>query len=249
MENELKQLGLTYNERRVYLALLEVGETAVGAIIDRLKNMHRQVAYDTLERLEQKNYVIKTTKNNRAYFRVTDPKNILDNIKAKERIANRVIPQINKILGEGKKMQEIKVYEGLDAFLRLELKNDEESLENSTVCIISSDVSVFLDSVGREGYYRKYYRKSNRTRKEKNIKTKILYDISQRKAVAEVPRMKCQKRFINFNMNTIISIQILYDSVELISFGDEMFVIKIKNQNFREAYINYFNTLWKIAKK
>lgn len=244
MENELKQLGLTDNEIKVYLALLEIGENTVGPIINKLK-IHRQVAYDTLEGLEKKNMVVKTIKGRRNHFRIANPKNILDSIKRKEQIVNSLIPEINKKLAGQKRGQEIKVYEGEKAYRELTLKNDEKMLVNSETYVISGAPQKWAETMIVSGTLRK----SNKIRQRKNIKTKILYSEDMREKAKNIDRVIQDYRFLNQKYSPPVSIQIWYDSVTLISFGSEIFTIEIKNKNFREAYLNYFNLFWKIAKK
>ena len=47
---ELKQIGLTTNESKVYLALLDLGPSLAGQI-SRKTGLHRRTVYDTTEGL------------------------------------------------------------------------------------------------------------------------------------------------------------------------------------------------------
>lgn len=244
MENKLKQLGLTNNEIKVYVTLLDIGENTVGPIIKKLR-IHRQVAYDALEGLEEKNMVIHTTKNGRRYYRIADSKNILDDIKYKERIARSLMPEINKKLTGQKKGQEIKVYEGQKVYRELVLKNDESMPANSETYVISG-AALKYEEVMRISHF---LEKSNKIRKKKNIKTKLLFGNDLREEAKNTPRVNKECRFLDQEYNPPVSLQIWHNSVNLISFGNDVFVIEIKNEDFRQAYLNYFNLLWKIAKK
>ena len=79
MQEDLKKLGLTDNEIKIYLSLLKIGETPVGGIINDLK-IHRQTAYNALGSLEKRNMVIKTMKNKIYHFKIADPKIIVENL-------------------------------------------------------------------------------------------------------------------------------------------------------------------------
>ena len=61
---ELKQAGLTDNESKVYLALIDLGPSLAGQIA-RKTGMHRRTVYDTIEMLIQKGLIGYIKKNNR----------------------------------------------------------------------------------------------------------------------------------------------------------------------------------------
>ena len=54
----LSELGLTQNEIKIYLALLDIGESLAGTIAEN-SGIHRRNVYDSLERLIKKGFVSK----------------------------------------------------------------------------------------------------------------------------------------------------------------------------------------------
>ena len=61
----LEAAGLTGNEIKVYLALLELGSVTAGEILKKIE-IHRGAVYDTLDKLMEKglvSYVIKANGN------------------------------------------------------------------------------------------------------------------------------------------------------------------------------------------
>jgi sugar-specific transcriptional regulator TrmB len=244
MDNELRQLGLTPNEIKIYNTLLEIGENTVGPIIKKL-SMHRQVAYDALEGLENKKMAVSTTKNNRAYYRVADPKNILDNIHQQEFIAKSLVHEINQKLAGQKKGQEIRVYEGEKTFRELTMRNDDLQPKNSEYLVVTGAAKRFTDIMNISGVFQR----SNKIRQKKNIKTKTVFSNLDRKEVQNVGRTNSEYRFLEEGYHSPTAFAIWHDSINLISYGEEVFCIEIKNKDFCQAYRNYFNLLWKIAKK
>lgn len=244
MQNELKQLGLTDNEIKVYLTLLEIGENTVGPIINKLK-IHRQVAYDALEGLEKKSFVDRIIKAKRYHYSVSNPKNVLDEIKRRENIANNLIPEINKKIKGQKKGQEIKIYEGEKAFRELMLKNDEKMPPNSKTYAVTGSTEKYLDIMKTS----KSFEKSKKIRQKKKITTMIIFPESQREESKKVDRKYSKFKFLTEGYAAPTAFQIWPESISLISYGSEIFIIEIKNKDFRDAYSNHFNLLWKIAKK
>lgn len=244
MDNELKQLGLTPNEIKVYNTLLEIGENTVGPVI-KVTSMHRQVAYDALEGLENKNMVVKTTKNNRLYFRVANPQNILENIKQQEVAASRLVKEINDKLAGQMKGQEIRVYEGEKAYRdMIKRKNDLQS-KDSTYMVVSGMSLFYKDMMMKENVYENV----NRIRSERNIKTKIILNDMHRKEGKLLNRVNSETRYLPEGFVSPTSFDIWHDSITLIAHANGIFCIEIKNDDFHKSYVTYFDLLWGIAKK
>lgn len=244
MDQELQQLGLTNNESKVYKTLIEIGENSIGPIIKRL-GIHRQIAYDALEGLEGKNMVVKSVKGRKNTYRVANPKNILENIKQKERTANNLIIEINRLMAGQKKGQEIKIYEGERAYRELMLRKEQELKPNSEYYIVSGFIKQYMKVMKVSGVLEK----SEKMRKLKKIKTKVVLDEALRKEMQNLAVTNYEYRYIKHEYNTPTAFAVWPDSVTLTSFGSEVFVIEIVNQDFHDSYLNYFNTLWKTANK
>jgi predicted DNA-binding transcriptional regulator len=244
MENELKKIGLTNNEAKVYKILLETGETAVGPIVKKL-GMHRQVIYDALEGLMEKNLVVNSIIGKTNHYKITNPKNILDNIKVQERIAGNLIEEINKKLVGQTKRQEIRIYEGEKAYRELVLRNDERMPVNSELLVLACLAEKHTKMLEVGGTLNK----SNELRQKKNIKTKLLFSEEYRKEEKSMKRVKRECRFLKQEHTAPISIQIWHDSVTLISFDAEVVAVQMESKDIHDAYLSYFKLLWNIAKK
>jgi sugar-specific transcriptional regulator TrmB len=240
---DLRKLGLVENEAKAYLTLLELGETTVGSVIKKLQ-IHRQVAYDALGGLVEKNLVEKVIKNGRYHFSLTNPKNLLTEIKKREVIARNIIPKLEKTLKGQRKGQEIKVYEGRKTFKNFILENDRNTPENQTIMVVTGTVSEYLKALGE-----KSFKESNKIRKNNKIKTKVIFPEYLRENSERTSRNLSEIKFISDQISSPTAFQICHDSVILICYGSEIFFIQIKNKHFKETYENYFKMLWKIAKQ
>src|SRR3989338_463264 len=73
----LEQVGLSKNETKVYLALLEIGAATAGEIASQAK-IHRTNVYDAMERLLEKGLVTFTTDDHDSrVFDATSPENLI----------------------------------------------------------------------------------------------------------------------------------------------------------------------------
>ena len=79
----LQQIGLTNAEINVYLALLELGSSTTGPIVEKSKASSSKI-YEILEKLLQKGLVSFVIKNGMKHFEASDPQRLLDYLKEKE---------------------------------------------------------------------------------------------------------------------------------------------------------------------
>lgn len=243
MENELKQLGLTDNEVRVYLALLEIGEHTAGPIVMKL-GIHRQLVYDALGGLEKKNMVTRVIKGNRNHFRIADPENILTGIKAKEQAARRIIPGILALAAGQARGQEIKVYEGEKAYRELTIGHYERMEPENETQVFFSMGQRFLDIMVVGGGLKRL----EKIEQEKKLASRFLFSEQWRGKLGIETHPFRTWRFAAIEHESPITAQIWPDGVSLISSGSDVFVIDIKNMDFRAAYLNYFEIFWRLGR-
>ena len=88
-QSTLESLGLTKNEVKTYLALLELGSVPAGPLIKKL-GMHRAAVYNLLDILIEKGLVHFVSKANRKNFEALKPEKLLNqkahNIKSKNKM-------------------------------------------------------------------------------------------------------------------------------------------------------------------
>lgn len=244
MKEKLKQLGLRPNEIKVYTTLLDLGQSTVGPMVKKT-GMHRQLVYDALFNLEAKDMVLKTTKSNRFYFSVADPVSLVNHVKQQELLARSVAQEVNEKLVGQKKGQEIKIYEGEKAFRDLTKRNDDLQPPNSEYLVVTG-VGINFKKIMQKS---KVFQRSNRIRKKKNIKTKLIYCNVSKKGHSTMGRANAEARFLDKGYDSPTAFAVWHDSVNLISYGSSVFCIEIKNDDFLKAYKNYFNFLWSVAAK
>jgi len=231
MQEQLKECGLTNNEIKVYLALVNNGSNLAGKI-SRITGLHRRTVYDTTEMLIQKGLVGYILKNNRRFFSATNPNKILENLQEKEALLLPIVHQLKEKLDETKEKEETVFYKGKQA-----LKNIfEEQLSSKEVLVLgaSSEAYEILQ------FYFKWY---DVKRKQRKVKVKI---ITHDKKIKDVPL--AEVRYLGEEYANPTAINIYKDKVAIILWAKEPIAILIKNKEISEGYRNYFNLMWKIAK-
>ena len=109
MLQELSQLGLTDGEARVYLSLLKIGSSKVGAIV-RDSHVSYSKIYDVLERLSMKGLVSHVTIGKIKHFNAVEPYRLQDYIQRKEEqlntqkeIVDQIVPSLIKIANNNRR--------------------------------------------------------------------------------------------------------------------------------------------------
>ncbi|MDD4290575.1 MAG: helix-turn-helix domain-containing protein [Patescibacteria group bacterium] len=252
MEQELLKLGFSLNQARVYLALLELGQSRVGPIITKSK-LPRQTVYNTLSELEEKELIFSVIKSGRKNFQTKDPQQLLENIRIQEETFEKILPQLITKRDTSKNISDIKVYEGLDGFKTVHMTNIRSAKKDSIVYFISAGSQKWVDFAKESGMLYKY----EKIRLEKNITQKFVVYESQREAMDhftntefrdQLPSQRRQYRFLQENFNSPVSIQIWQDRIDLVIFSNSPIIFEIKNIEVVKSFKNYFNFLWGIAK-
>ena len=84
IELELRKLGLTEKEVRIYLAGLELGPTSVQNIAAEAR-LTRPTTYEIIKKLEQKGLFAETGRKGKRYFTAQSPENILGILRTQKR--------------------------------------------------------------------------------------------------------------------------------------------------------------------
>jgi sugar-specific transcriptional regulator TrmB len=246
MEDDLKKIGLTDNEAKVYASLLRIGETAVGGLIEELK-MHRQLIYNALDGLERRGLVSRLTKNGVYHFKVADPRIMIENARKQELVAERLSKNIALALKKSKHEQEINVFSGQSRMKRYIINQYRQCREHSTVYIINGYRQKFEDIVGR-GYLQGEYEKIRAKKKIHSLHlASALFKNEFEKATGAGANLR-QVRFLPYELTHMVTTVIWEKSINIESYLDDPFIVEIKNQKFRNSYLEHFKLLWKIAR-
>lgn len=248
MKEDFKKLGLTDNEISVYLSLLKIGETSVGGIIDDLR-IHRQLVYNALSTLEQKNMVTRTMKNKIYRFKITDPKIIVENLKKQELIARRLSQGIRAEMKKSRHEHEINVYEGGKKIQYFYLEKYDLIPPKSCFYLMFPEISRITDVLTEKFFYEKM--EKIRARKKiysKNVMSHTLKEEFEAMRKKQTPGLR-EARYLPYRSAAPVTTIIWPDSISFQSLFTNPFIVDIKNQALRDSFREHFDLLWKIAKK
>jgi len=140
MENiidELKNIGLTKNEAKIYLASLELGKASVLEL-SKLADIKRPTAYLTLYGLQEKGIVKEIKQNGKSKYIAENPKIVINRQKRKIKYLEEFLPQLMGIAAKGEEKPKIKFYEGKDGIVNIYEDNLLEPKESELLAFTSA---------------------------------------------------------------------------------------------------------------
>lgn len=234
MVGELQQAGFTENESKVYLALIDLGPSLAGQL-SRKTGLHRRTVYDTTEMLIKKGVIGHITKNNRRLFQASNPDRILEIIQEKQNILSPFVQELQEKYTKTKEKEETNFYKGKEGLKTV----FEDQLKAKEILILGASPKAY----NTLQFYFKWYDKK---RKQKKIRARI---IAQTKEIKKSKVPLAEIKYLPQKYANPVSVNIYNDKTAIILWATEPIAIVIKNKEVAEGYKNYFELMWKIAKK
>jgi sugar-specific transcriptional regulator TrmB len=235
MEEELREIGLTKNESKVYLAMLRLKNALAGQIAEK-SGVHRRNVYDALERLTEKGLVSYVYGRKRKYFKAEPPQNLMRLIEIKREILSEGMPKLNSMFQEYTPEVNVRVYSGKES-----LKNIlEDQLKTRT------EILVYGKSVGNAPELRFYFPQYKMKRVKKKINIRAILNESSRKTEKKFPFAKI--KYLPDDFIGPISTSIYDGKIAIMLMLETTTIIIIENKKLYESYKKYFKLIWNIAK-
>ena len=123
-----QELGLSLNEGKIYLALLQYGGSGVSTISLRAQ-VHRRNAYDAVQRLLEKGLVFEVHGKNETIFEAVDPGKLVELVREKEQNLVSVLPSLQALYHTNRAPELAYIYKGVEGvknYMREALKCGED---------------------------------------------------------------------------------------------------------------------------
>ncbi len=234
----LTEYGLTSNEAKIYLSLLELGMTTVTEIAKDSK-LHRTNVYDSLKKLVIKGLVTYIKKDNTTYYEAADPLILLRRVKEKEENLKRIIPQLLMAQKFSKKKGEAHIFEGANAFINILydlLKYDEE--------ILCYGIPKIAPEIMKSKLIHFHKKRINL-----KIPMKHIYNHGAMERINFLNKMsETYAKYLPESFNSQVSTNVCGGEVIIVLWVKPVMVIQIKNSLIADSYKKYFKLLWSAAK-
>lgn len=237
-EKELKELGLTDNEVRIYLLLLQSGPLNPYQIAEKL-GLHRGYIYDALDRLSEKGAVNSILIGNKKHYQATSPENLVELLRLKLETIEKIIPELKKLEAIKKEDTKVELHKGERVYRTLLKDIISVAKKNDEILLVGIDEES-LEEI--EPIYLKQY---FNIIKKKKIREKIIIK-PRKKRFLEHKNLQYKELDESYIGNTA---QIIYnDKVAIFILGTPFYLIVIQNKEVANTYRKQFELLWKMAK-
>ncbi len=249
VESILESIGLSKNEIKIYLALLELELTTTGRIIKKT-GIHTSKVYDGLERLADKGLVSHIIIANTKHFKAVDPERILDflhdkkrNIETQEKSVKEILPALKlkrQLVGDDTEAEIFQGWKGMETVYQL-----------MTTVLKKGDINyVFGASKGEdEEAVRNFFNKHALRLAKKGIKQRIIFNESARGNIQETIKHPYLNQVRHMQHTTPAEINIWADKTMIVILRKKPTVILISDVKVADSFRKYFEFMWVIAKK
>ncbi len=238
-EEVLESIGLSKNEAKAYLALLEIGSTTAGNVAKKAQ-LHRANAYDSLRKLTEKGIVSYSVKEKEHYYEAADPNFLVNLLEEKKIKLSSIMPELVLAKQLAKSKSTAQIYEGIKALTSILLNYLNY---NETIYVMGAPkeapalMSAFLNHFHKERIKRKIV-----------MKHICNMDYGDRaKWLSSLPYTEV--KFLPKSYDSLVSTLICKDEITWTLWTTHVPIsIHIKSNEIAEAYQKYFERLYASAR-
>lgn len=250
MLDSLKKIGLSENEAKVYLALLEIGSSTAQQVAQK-SELKRPTTYVQLEFLMKRGLVTSFEKGPstnsgqaKTMFRAEDPehlKQVLEKEKEEQKekagALEKILPGLGNLYLSAGERPRVRFFEGLSGLKTIqdEFLKTKEKLVRSVAN--ADDVLETFPAHG-ENYIPK--------RAQKGIHSKLIYTSAGGNILKESDeKMLRESKFVPLNKFTLSGeIAIYGNNVSISEFRKKPFGVMIENEEIAKSFEAIFDLLW-----
>ena len=246
-ENDLKQLGLSDKEAKVYLAVLELGPSTAIQIAQKA-DINRPTAYVQIESLMKMGLMSSHEKGKKTYFAAEPPERLQELVRARQsEVENQgkrlkeILPELQTLFDSAEERPKVRFYEGKEG-LKI-ISEDVFRVRNQEILTVYS-----VD------FYEKFMSKKERKRYEsvrqsRGITARSLYT-RQAGPFQGPPPPTIEDRFIPTDKFPFVSAIDIYDNkVALSAQRGKLIGAIIESKDIADTMRSLFNLAWEGAEK
>ena len=249
MEEILEKIGLTNSESKVYLALIRLGASSAGPLINEAGVSSSKI-YELLDKLIEKGLVTTYSENNKKYYKSVDPKRLKyflnekkEELKKKESELKKIMPELERSYREKRSEIEVELFKGY--------KGVSTAFNEILNRLRSGDEFLVIGGGDKPSFNPRtklFFDNFHNKRSKRGIKLRIIFSEERKKLMKDM-RVFPHTTAKYLSYGTPSTINIYRDTTLLLTMSPVPAVIRIKDAKITESYRLYFENMWKIAKR
>ncbi len=233
MQERLEGIGLTRNEAKVYLYLVDNGVSKAGKIAKGTQ-IQRSSSYGAINGLVHKGLIGYALEGKVKIFQATGPKRLKEYMKEQQDLVTDMLPELTARHGANKTEGQVRLFKGTRG-VKAVFKDIARSRHDNDVW-------------GDDGNFGKrmpiFSEQFIRDQNEHKTKTRLITrkrDVSYSKGTSY--------RFVDDATKSNVAVNIYGDKIALVIWTDDPEAIIIENKTAAKAFKTYFDFMWKHAKQ
>src|SRR3989344_2099784 len=235
----LEDIGFTNAEIRVYLTLLELGNSTAGPIIEK-SGLQSSVVHMTLNKLVNAGFASFIKEGQRNHYQAANPKHIIEYIDEKKKKFEEILPELLAKQQNAEKKSEVVTFRGVKGIRELLYELLEAGgKEHNTMGSPKEGLMM------GETFWLNYHRK----RAALGIKARLIFNESLKNWQAEKKHPKAEVRYTNKGFEPLTETIVRNDKIGVILWTEIPSGIFFHNKTGAKSYNDFFEVMWKQAKK
>ncbi|MFH1848639.1 MAG: helix-turn-helix domain-containing protein [archaeon] len=236
----LEDLGLTQAEIKTYIALLELGTSSAGRILEKSR-LQNSVVHRALNSLIEKGLISYILEGRRKIYQATNPDNFMDFIDDKKRRFKEILPELRNIRLFSEKET------------RAELLRGKRGINELYVSLLDSGGEEYNtfgggSRVTHEVMSDSWWRNLHAKRIDRGIPSRQVFDETLRPFGKRLNRLRLtQIRFLPREFEQLQETITIGDCVGIAIFTENPYGVLIRDRTVAEGYRKQFEILWETA--
>lgn len=234
-----KDIGFSENETRVYLALLDLGQTTIGPISAK-SHVQPTNAYMAIESLIDRGLLSFVHVSNAKYFKTNNPEQVMRIVREQQEKAKAILPLLLQKQKDSPFHQEAEVYDGKEALHAL-----YHSIINSTgpedfYYSFALKKEYFLSDSAKLFYRQKHLLMIDKGLKDDRMIVHSDVKAEFEKTFGDIPEM----RVCYVDVDLPLGLTITKDRVINTVWQDRPLAVEIRSLSLVDQYKRFFLQVW-----
>jgi sugar-specific transcriptional regulator TrmB len=229
----LGDLGLSKGEITAYIALLQLGQTKVGAIIEK-SGMASSAVHNAINTLTEKGLVSHIKKGKIKYYSAAQPKQIANFIQEKKEKFLEILPELELKAKKEEDKQDAEIFEGIKGILTILNELIEDAKKGDKYLFFATYIT------NKEKEIQEFFERYDIKRERKGLNIKGLAPLELKPLF--VKRKMLHMKYPKFPIPADTSI--CNNKIALISWGEKPVGYLIKSKELAEKYSVFFDQAW-----
>lgn len=237
----LENIGLTKSEIKVYLALIELGSSSTGPIVDKSGAASSKI-YEVLEKLMQKGLVSFVIVGGVKHYEAASPKRLLDYLKEKQKTIEDQTQSVQALLPELEMKQTLSKHRS-ETLVFKGLKGAQTAFEDILNSCEGGNELLVLGFSEIDDTFQQFLIRFHKKRARKKISLRAVFGANMSKLVQEINQMPKSKAKMSLQKGNAVATLIYQDKV-LFSLAKDRLWIQVKNKGLSDTMRERFEETW-----